>query len=141
MLWGCKTMVVVAISMSTCVADLSNVEDSVAHPRVTVGRYETIRLESQPPLSPNEAGKIKALIKNLANIDSPDFGLSPTFSGFAFAPIPSARETGAMILTNPGVKESNDFKELVKLGPKALPFLLKALDEKTPTKLVRKSVV
>jgi hypothetical protein len=89
-----------------------------------------------PPLPPSatESAHIKQLIAQLAQIDHPDFGMSPTMSGTAFAPISGSQSAGAFLLTNPGLKRSDAFTELVRLGPRALPFLLAAVDDKTPTR-------
>ncbi len=101
-----------------------------------VGNPRQIQLLPEPPLTGQEAAEIKRRIRNLAKISHPDFGLSPTLSGSAFTPIAEAREAGAMLLTSHDVQTSQDLVELVKLGPIALPFLLAAVDDSTPTKLV-----
>ncbi len=95
-----------------------------------------VRLEPQQELTKEEIDRIKVHIRNLAKIDSPDFGMSATMSGSAFAPIAGMNETGALLLTNHQLKTSGDLVELVKFGPKALPYLLEALDDTTPTKLI-----
>ena len=82
-----------------------------------------------------ESRKIRGLIADLAKIDNPDFGLSPTLTGDAFAPIPASGHFGMGLLTYHGLKTNPAFKSLVELGPKALPLLLESLDNKTPTKL------
>src|SRR5438128_3944749 len=43
---------------------------------VRLGKVPSINLGPQPPVTPQEAAKIKRLIASLASIDSPDFGLS-----------------------------------------------------------------
>jgi hypothetical protein len=125
-----------AASPSANAADTNSIADLFAAPKVELHPVEAIRLETQPPLGREEEERILGLIRNLAKIDSPDFGLSATLSGEAFAPIPAARKAGAFLITNHQIRTSEDFAELVKLGPKALPFLLKALSNQTPTKLV-----
>ena len=82
-----------------------------------------------------ETKRIKGLIADLAKTGSPDFGLSPTLTGDAFAPIPSSGHFGMGLLTNHGLQRNGAFTSLVELGPKALPLLLESLDDKTPTKL------
>jgi len=114
----------------------TKVDDEAWRPRVKLHTVEKISLGSQSAVSAVEAGHVKGLIKQLALIDKPDFGLSATMSGDAFAPIQSARNFQAGLLTNHGIEEAAAFAELVKLGPKALPFLLDALDDQTETKLV-----
>ena len=105
-------------------------------PRVKLHDLKTIQLAPPPTLSPAEAAHISKLIANLANIDSPDFGLSATISGESFAPIAGAQNASTFLWTDHRIKGSDDFKELVKIGPQALPFLLQALTDPTPTKLV-----
>jgi hypothetical protein len=102
---------------------------------VRLGQVTVIKLRQQPPMTPPEAAKIKRLIASLANIDSPDFGLSSTLSGNAFAPIAGSEHAGALLLTNHQIKSSEALRELVQTGPRALPFLLDALDDSTPTRL------
>jgi hypothetical protein len=119
-------------------AESGKFADPYAPPEVKLRQIERITLNPEPPLNDEETARIKGLIRNLAKIASPDFGLSPTLSGSGFAPIPEAREMGAGLLTDHKIKESEDFAELVRLGPKALPLLLKALDDSTPTKLIIK---
>ncbi len=126
----------VAMATLASAAPTNDFAGLFAPARVELGRVESIKLEPHSLADKAEETKILKLIKNLAKIENPDFGLSPTFSGQAFAPIASARKAEAFLITDHHVKESNDFAELVKLGPRALPFLLKALDDQTPTKLV-----
>jgi hypothetical protein len=82
-----------------------------------------------------EAKEIRKLINDLVDLDTPDYGLSATLSGGAFAPIPSSGAFGSGILTDHGLKTNHAFKRLVEFGPKALPFLLESLDDPMATKL------
>ena len=82
-----------------------------------------------------EASEVRSLIKKLADLDAPDYGLSATLSGSSFAPIESSGHAGTLIFTNHGLKTNETFKKLVEFGPMALPFLLEALGDETPTKL------
>ena len=81
---------------------------------------------------------IKELITSLASLDKPDFGLSATMSGTDFAPIQGQEHAEAFLLTDHGLRRSTTLKDLVAIGPDALPFLLDALDNKTPTRVVIK---
>ena len=132
------SIVLTAESKPNPATDTNDIADLMRPPRVELRNVQAIKLEIQPPVSKEEEARILKLIRNLANIGSPDFGLSPTMSGDAFAPVPTARQAGAMLLTDHHLNTSDDFVELVRLGPKALPILLKALDDQTPTKLVMK---
>jgi hypothetical protein len=105
---------------------------------VRVVPLPALRLSPQSPATPAEAARIRALIARLAEIERPDFGLSPSMNGAAFAPIPGSERAGAFVIGDHGLKRSGALVELVKLGPRALPFLLAALDDQTPTRLTMK---
>ncbi len=115
--------------------DTNLLAELFAPPKVRLRKVESIRVNPEPTDSAEET-RIKGLVKNLANIESADFGFSPTMSGSAFAPLNSTERPGAFLITDHRLKRSEDFTELIKLGPKALSSLLKALDDQTPTKLV-----
>jgi hypothetical protein len=102
-----------------------------------------VELNQRAPMSKETAARIRKLIASLAKIDGPDYGLSATLSGTSFAPIPGHSHAGALLLTDHQIKPSNSLKELVEIGPAALPFLLDALEDKTPTKftLEHKSII
>jgi hypothetical protein len=79
--------------------------------------------------TPKEIADIKQHIANLKNIDQPDFGLSSTMGDTTFAPVPDSQSSGGgFIFTNHRIKTTDDVRALVEYGPKALPFLLEALD-------------
>ncbi len=106
--------------------------------QLRVGSIPKISMQPRSPASKAEEERIKALIQSLAEIDSPDFGLSGTMSGRSFAPVAGSDRASVMVLGQPGLKRSSTLTELVKLGPKALPFLLNSLTDATPTKLTMK---
>ncbi|WP_394792779.1 hypothetical protein [Armatimonas sp.] len=103
------------------------------------GKLPTIRLGSQPPITDAQAGQIRGLIAQLAAINKPYFGLSGTLSGSGFAPLEGQESSGAFLLTNHALSVPESLKTLVALGAKALPFLLEALDNPTPTQLTIKA--
>jgi len=100
-----------------------------------LGIVPVIKLEHDIAATPAEAAQIKQHIANLRKIDHPDFGLSSTMIGNAFAPVASSAHFDGGILTDHRIKTSDDVRALVAFGPKALPFLLAALDDKTSIKL------
>jgi hypothetical protein len=102
---------------------------------VKLGERPQVSLSPRPPLTDAQTQHIKELIASLSTLDKPDFGLSATMSGTNFAAIPGQEHAGALLLTDHGLGQSTALKELVTLGPDALPFLLDALDDKTPTKV------
>lgn len=119
-------------------AEWSHQEKTNQKLTVKLGNVFAVKLEDQKPISAEEAARIKYFIASLAQIDHPDFGISPMMSGHAFTPIAGAEEAGAMLLANPQLKPFESVRKLVELGPRALPFLLDALEDNTPTKLTIK---
>ena len=113
-----------------------SIEDLFAPPKVHLEPVPHIIINPIPAVGGGEAAKIKGLIKNLAKVENPNYGMSPTISGEAFAPIPAAWRMETVLMTEHKLEQFDDFTQLVKLGPKALPFLLDSLDDPTPTKLV-----
>ena len=104
-------------------------------PKVKLEKVPSIKLGPRKPVTEEKAAQIKACVARLAEMDSPDFGLSATMSGEAFLPLPGQENANMMLLTNHHLKTSSDLKTLVAMGPDALPFLLDALSDKTPTKI------
>src|SRR5690349_19299384 len=96
-------------------------------PIFQIRKVDPVVVSASPGPTRREEDHIRELIRGLVKIDNPDFGLSPTMSGTAFAPIPGTEQAGAMILMNHGLQRSSNVTELVKLGPADLPFLLEAL--------------
>lgn len=90
------------------------------------------------PASTPAGAEIDELIASLAEIDAPDIGFSGTLQGFDFAPLEDLSRIGVFTWTEHGLTRSKAFRKLVELGPLALPHLLRALDDKTPTRLVIK---
>lgn len=105
---------------------------------LTLVEVPTIKLKNEGGATEAEIKKIKGLIADLAKTDRPYFGLSPTLTGEAFAPLPMSEHFGGGLLTQHRLKRNAAFTSLVELGPKALPFLLESLDDKTPAKLTIK---
>lgn len=91
---------------------------------------------NKQPVSTSETIKIEALIKSLNEINKPDIGYSPTLSGSNFPPLNDYAQLEVIHVSNHDLKRNNSVKQLVELGPKALPLLIKHLADDTPTKLV-----
>jgi hypothetical protein len=132
-----RRILAAVLSVVICLAEQPAVASN-APPKVTLRKKASITVETQLPVSPQEAEAIKQLLHDLAKIDHPDSGLSGTFSGSSFAPVAGAQRLGGILFTPGNAKTSDAVVELVKLGPRAIPFLLEALDDRTPTKLVMK---
>jgi hypothetical protein len=105
---------------------------------MTLGPLPDVHLADRPPVDEAQAGRIKQLIASLAEMDGPDFGLSPTLGGSNFAPLANQSHVDTLLLTNHNIQQTGALRDLVALGPDALPYLLAALDDKTLTKLVIK---
>jgi hypothetical protein len=103
--------------------------------KVKLRKIPEVQMAPRPAASETQAGRIKDLIAGLAAMDRPDYGLSGTLSGSAFAPVPGQTSSGCGIFTHHGLRTTEEFKALVALGPDALPFLLDALDDPTPTRI------
>jgi hypothetical protein len=103
-----------------------------------LGKVPDVRLNPRLAVGEEQAKWIKRLIAELADLDGASVGVSATLSGHDFAPVPGQSQVGVLMLTDHRLKPSPVFRELVSLGPDALPFLLDALDDKTPTKIVIK---
>ena len=125
-------------SPNSTTAPTEQVEDGAANPRPTYVQLATIpdaELKSAARTSEEERARIRELIQRLADIDSPDFGLSPTMSGSVFLPLDGKQTAEAFLLTDHKMESSDALRELVALGPKSMPLLLDSLDDNTPTKL------
>ena len=103
----------------------------------------TIKLDNKGEATESDIKTIKKLIAELATIASyeevlpPEAYAIPNF-GTVFVPVPSSTNFAMSLLTKHGLKWNSAFTSLVELGPKALPFLLESLDNKTPTKVTIK---
>lgn len=102
---------------------------------IRLGKIPSLKLAPRVALTQEREKYIKSLIAKLADVKDPDFGLSATLTGQAFAPLPGHYALHSGLLTNHGLKTADAFRSLVALGPDALPFLLEALEDGTPTKL------
>src|SRR5438309_406081 len=78
---------------------------------------------------------VDTLLRELTAINAADIGFSSTMAGDAFAPIPALDYWGGWTSAPENFKRSESLKKLVAFGPKALPFLLESLTDRTPTKL------
>ncbi len=93
------------------------------------------------PVSDAEAARIKRLIASLQQVEKPYYGFAATIDGSAFAPIAETEQIEAWQYSSGmegpthGLECPAPFRDLVQLGPKALPFLLDALDDETPTQI------
>ncbi len=110
-------------------------------PIVKVTTMPAIKLDENMVATPAEVIQIKKHIANLQKIDHPDYGFCSTMAGTIFAPIESSADFQGGILEDHQTKSSDDVRSLVVFGPKALPFLLAALSDNTPTRLTMKQPI
>lgn len=101
---------------------------------VTPGELPALTLSPPTDSTPGHE-RIEVWIASLSQIDSPDFGFSPTLSGSAFLPIEGKTSVGALVFTDHRIQSSDALKQLVAAGAAALPALLAHLDDTTPTRL------
>jgi hypothetical protein len=87
------------------------------------------------PATAQESQRIRALIKDLAQIDAPDVAYSSTMAADTFSPVPNLDYWNGWTVTRHNLKRSASLTKLVEFGAKALPFLLDSLSDRTPTKL------
>lgn len=109
-------------------------------PRIVLAKAPDVRLRPRPPITKEKAEHIKKLIAKLAEIEHPDVGYSPDSEREVSSPIPDHVEGYSWYVTKHGLPSSPSLCALVSIGPEALPFLLDALEDKTPTKLTIKYV-
>jgi hypothetical protein len=103
-------------------------------------RYEQVQAwtKSPPGFSAAEAAEMRKRIAALATVSRSDFGLPHNIDGYAFAPLPGAYPISQRLDSEDQVKPFPAVLELIRLGPKAIPFLVNALDDRRPTNLVVK---
>lgn len=106
-----------------------------AHLDIRLGEAPKITPRPRPAATAEQAARVKALIAALADTTGADVGLSATMTGSAFAPLPDRARFQTGVLTAERRGPSDAFRALVELGPDALPFLLAALDDPTPTRV------
>jgi hypothetical protein len=142
-LTGCTVTVLSLTGVSSLRAGAGTCAASASQPQrppLTVRLVKPARIElaPQPPVTEPERARIRGLIAALAKIETPDFGFSPTTSGHAFAPVKGTEHAGTLLMVRQPHQTFPAFRQLVQLGPRALPFLLEALSNTTPTRLTIK---
>lgn len=136
-----KRMLLLAIASIACVLCLFLILwPAKEHEKVLekVNRLSAAPAVLPPGVDEERALEIRKLIADLMKLDTPDFGFSSTLSGFSFAPLEGQHHVSTMWFTKHDLKTSEEFKSLVTIGPDALPFLLAALDDQRPTRIVIK---
>jgi HEAT repeat protein len=105
-----------------------------AYLSVRLGKVPDIKLEPRAGVREHQAKQIKSLIAALAEVKDRHFGISATYAGHAFAPLADKNPWQAGRLTNEWTSADAAFRSLVEIGPKALPFLLERIGDKTLTR-------
>ena len=138
------TWICLAAALSLTITCIPRPDPLDAEPpeRATLAHLEPlpdITYAPRPPLTDDESKHIHELIDSLTSIDRPDYGLSPTTYGSAFAALPELTKfQGGIIQIDHNFETKSAFAELVKIGPKAMPVLLQSLSDARPTKLSMK---
>ncbi len=107
----------------------------IAHFNVRLGKIPVVTLLPRTPVTVEQKTRIVAWIAALAETQSPDIGFSGSETGQNFAPIPGQRRRQVILFDGKKHRTSEAFRKLVETGPVALPFLLAAVDDPTPTQL------
>jgi hypothetical protein len=108
---------------------------SIDYLDIRQGKIPAVQLGQRPPVTEEKKKLIKSLISKLAEIKDCESGMWAKQMQKAFAPVSGQKYLALGLEPGEGLKTSNAFFSLVELGPEALPFLLEALDDKTPTQL------
>jgi hypothetical protein len=103
---------------------------------VRLGQEPDLKLRPRPPLTDAQARHLKDLISALAAVDDPNLGSSDMFRWDGFGPLCDEDRIEGVRISIDRYMENSPLEELVAAGPDALPFLLDALDDQRPTKLV-----
>lgn len=109
--------------------------ESAAGPFVELRPLAVPALRARPAISPAKKAHLLKLIARLAAADRAYLGCSPFHDGIAFLPVPESDNRPWWSPTSHDLASVAPLRELISLGPDALPFLLDALDDTTPTKL------
>ncbi len=107
----------------------------IAHLDVRLGKIPVVTLLPRTPATEEQKKRIVAWIAALADTQSPDIGFSGSETGQNFAPIPGRRRREVILFDGQKHRTSEAFRKLVETGPVALPYLLTAVDDPTPTQL------
>jgi ankyrin repeat protein len=92
--------------------------------------------ERKPAPQPPANAAAAALIDKLADVAQVDTGYSPYVSGDSFAPLnASGRITTILFSPSKPAARSDTLRDLVRLGPAAVPDLVRHLGDKRPTRL------
>ncbi len=128
------------LTPGTLVYNASAAEDKSqpAQPEVKLGNVPKLKLSPRTALSPDEKEEIENLIRDLYDIDKPEdvVGLLESPFETVFLPVGRFGYFGERLPEK--VKSSPAFRKLVEYGPRAMPFLLKSLDDNGTTGLLIK---
>lgn len=94
-----------------------------------------ITLRPRSRISEAQTQRIEICIARLAEVDHPDYGYARTITGVRFLPLPDQTDAFGWAVTNHELAPSDALRDLVEIGPAALPALLRHLSDTTPTRL------
>ena len=129
-----RMAVIICAAFCVALAHAKEPHREVVLPYVTLVQPAKAPTVASPTNDPAKLNEIKRLIADLENLDATDVGLlrQPVF-GSVFLPVGVFGPFGEH--QDKPFESNASLRKLVEFGPDALPWLLKALDAKRPTKL------
>lgn len=115
-----------------------DVEREVALPLVTLVQPPEVPKLETVELAEGRAEEIEGLISDLSEVAESDLSINSPYQSPCFVPVGRFGFSGEW--TGKPVEVSNSIRKLTEIGPEALPFLLAALGDESPTKIVIESV-
>jgi HEAT repeat protein len=106
-----------------------------AYLNVRLGNVPSVKIAPRARVSEERKREVKELIADLAEMEDPDFGTSKTLDSCALELLAEQGHPKAGLATGQRPKSAATLRRLIELGPEALPFLLDALGDATPTRL------
>jgi hypothetical protein len=97
-------------------------------------------IKNPPDFGPREVTEMRNRIAALSTIQDTGSLLSPSADEDEFAPLMGSAAKGLFPLVFYQKPPDRALIELIELGPRAIPFLLQALEDKTPTKAKIKKI-
>jgi hypothetical protein len=104
---------------------------------VKQGQIPQIELIQRTAPSPLQILRIKSLILDLSRIDNLNVRASSTTTGGIFLPMNGQRGSISVQMMKHRLESPSAFKELVSIGPDAIPYLLESLEDQNPIKVTK----
>jgi HEAT repeat protein len=105
---------------------------STAYLNVRLGKVPTVPLAPRKALGGEQKNLIKSLIARLARVRHGEFGVTAELKS---PPLQQRKYPGPPLLRDLTPDSAATLRDLIRIGPDALPYLLEALDDASPSKL------